>query len=238
MEGQMMKKYFQYSGIAGLVLLVSGFVIYSVNSLVTTVAAILMIAGVALLVLYVVLNFNQIKQGLNSRSAKFGSNAGLTIIFVLGILIVLNIVFNRFSLRADTTAAKQFSLAEQTRKVLKHLDKDVSITGFFKSGDEFQLNELLTEYSHYSSRFSFRFIDPDKKPGEAKRSDIKAYNTIVVESEGKEEKITKSTEEDITNAMIKVTREGVKKIYFSTGHGERDYESSDRLGFSAVKKAP
>jgi ABC-type uncharacterized transport system involved in gliding motility auxiliary subunit len=233
----MMKKYLQYSGITGLALLVIGFVIYSINSVVTTIAAIFMIVGVALLVLYTVLNFSQIKQGLSSRSAKFGSNAALTIIFVLGILIVLNIVFNRFSLRADTTAAKQFSLAEQTRKVLKNLDQDVKVTGFFKSGDEFQLNELLTEYSHYSPRFSFRFIDPDKKPGEAKRYDIKAYNTVVVESGGKEEKITKSTEEDITNAMIKVTREGVKKVYFTTGHGERDYDGSDRFGFSALKKA-
>jgi len=232
-----MKKYAGYIGLAGLVFAVLGMVIYSVNALITTASAIFLILGIVLLVLFSVLRFDEIKQGLSSRSAKFGSNAALMIIFTLGILIIVNIIFSKFTYRVDLTAAKQFSLAEQTRKVLKHLDKDVNVIGFFKSGEEFQAKELLTEYSHYSPRFKFEFIDPDKKPGLAKKYGITAYSTIVLECEGKEEKVQKTTEEDITNALIKVTREGVKKICFTTGHGEKDIDDTERSGLSTAKKA-
>ena len=232
-----MKKYANYGGLAGLVLVLIGVVMFSINTIMTTVNAILLIVGVLLLLAYVALQFNEIKVGLSSRSAKFGTNAALMILFIFGILVVLNIVFNRFSWRIDTTAAKQFSLAPQTKKVLKNLDQDVHVIGFFKSGDEFQARELLTEYAHYSPRFSFEFVDPDKKPGLAKKHGIKQYNTIVIEGESKSEKITKSTEEEITNALIKVTREGIKKVYFTQGHGEKDIDDSEAKGLSKMKEA-
>lgn len=233
----MMKKYAGYIGLGGLAFAVIGLVLYSINALITTMSAIFMIVGTIALILFVVLRFDELKVGLSSRSAKFGSNAALMIIFTLGILIILNIIFAKFNYRADLTAAKQFSLAEQTKKVLKHLDKEVQVIGFFKTGEEFQAKELLTEYSQYSPKFKFQFIDPDKKPGLAKKYGIKAYSTFVVECEGKEEKVQKTAEEDLTNAIIKVTREGVKKIYFTTGHGEKDIDNSDRMGLSTAKKA-
>ena len=159
------------------------------------------------------------------------------ILVIFGILVVVNILTSRFSWRLDTTAARQFSLADQTRSVLKNLDKDVKITGFFKSGDESFAKELLTEYGHYSDRFRFEFVDPDIKPGLAKKYLIKSYGTLVVEANGKEERIEKTEEQLLTNALIKVTREGKKKIYFTTGHGEKDPDKSETSGLSKAKTA-
>ncbi|HPG41006.1 MAG TPA: Gldg family protein [bacterium] len=233
----MMKKYANILGWTGLGFALLGLVIYSINLVLSTLPIIFLAVGAVLLIVFVVLRFKDIKAGLSSRSARFGTNAMFMIIFLLGILIVINIIFSRFSYRADLTASKIFSLAEQTRKVLKHLDKDVKVTGFFKTGEEQQALELLKEYAQYSSRFQYEFVDPDKKPGLAKKYNIKTYGTIVLESQGKEEKINKSTEEDITNALITVTREGVKKLYFVTGHGERDYDNAEQTGYSFIKQA-
>ncbi len=231
----MISKYASIGGLSGLVLVLLSLVVYSINSVVNTLAMVLFFVGLALLIAFIVLRFKEIKVGLSSRSAKFGSNAALMIVFIAGILIIINIFLNRFTYRVDTTAAKQFSLAEQTRKVLKHLDRDVKMIGFFKSGDESQTKELLTEYAHYSPKFSFEFVDPDKKPGLAKSYQISSYGTLVILAGGKQEKIQKTAEEDVTNALIKVTREGVKKIYFVTGHGEKDFASSEKNGLSTVK---
>jgi len=233
----MMKKYTHYLGWAGLGFVLLGLIMYSINLFVTTLTTIFLIVGAVLLIAFIVLHFNNIKAGLSSRSTKFGTNATFMIIFLLGILIVINIISSRFTYRADLTSAKVFSLAEQTRKVLKHIDKDVKVTGFFKSGEELQVNELLNEYSHYSPKFKYEFVDPDKKPGIAKKYNIKTYGTILLESQGKEERIDKSTEEDITNALITVTREGVKKVYFATGHGERDFDNSEQNGYSTAKQS-
>ncbi len=231
----MITKYASIGGLAGLVLVLLSLVVYSINSVINALTMILFFVGLALLIAFFVLRFKEIKAGLSSRSAKFGSNAAMMIVFLTGILIVVNIFLNRFTYRVDTTAAKQFSLAEQTRKVLKHLDSDVKVIGFFKSGEEFQARELFTEYAHYSPRFSFEFIDPDKKPGLAKSYQITSYGTMVIVGKDKQEKVQKVAEEDVTNALIKVTREGVKKVYFLTGHGEKDFSSSEKGGLSTVK---
>ncbi len=233
----MMKKFANIGGMVGLVLVLLGLVIYSILGAWNKWLYIPLIFGGVLLIAYLALEFKQIKEGLSSRSAKFGSNAALMILIIFGILVVLNIFTTRFSWRVDTTAAKQFSLAEQTRNILKNLNKDVKIIGFFKAGDEERVKERLTEYTHYSKRISYEFVDPDKKPGLAKKYNIKAYGTLVFEADGKEEKIEKSEEENITNALIKVTREGQKKIYFTIGHGEKDYDQTEQFGLSTAKNA-
>ena len=233
----MMKKYASLIGIIGLVLILLGLIIYSINSLITVWSSAPVMAGLILVILFIILQFSEIKKGLSSRSTKFGSNALLTILFVIGILIVLNILLTRFNYRLDTTAAKQFSLADQTRKVLKNLNKDVKVYGFFKAGEEEMAKELLAEYANYSQRFTFEIADPDKKPGLAKKYNVRAYGTLLLECEGKEERLEKTEEEGLTNALIKVTREGEKVIYFTTGHGEKDIDSSDKTGLATAKEA-
>ena len=232
-----MKKYASLLGVLGLVLVLVGLVIYSINSILTVWTWGPAGIGLLLLAAYVVLSITEIKEGLSSRSTKFGSNAALMIVVVLGLLIVINILLSRFNYRLDTTAAKQFSLADQTRKVLTNLDKEVKVYAFFKSGEDQMPQELLTEYSNVSQRFTYEIVDPDKKPGLAKKYDIRAYGTMVLDCEGKEERLEKSDEESLTNALIKVTREGEKTIYFSTGHGEKDIDNSERTGFASAKEA-
>ena len=231
-----MKKYLKYLGWAGLALAIIGLISYSVNSILTTFTTICLIAGGVLLIAYFVLNFKDIKTGLSSRSARFGSNALLVVVFTLGILIVINILASRFSARVDTTASRLYSLAEQTEKVMKNLEQDVKVLGFYKAGESQQAEELLTEYSHFSQRLKTEFLDPDKNPGIAKQYSINRYNTVIVESMGKRERIDELTEENLTNAIIKVTRDEVKTLYFTTGHGERSLQDSEQNGYSTAKQ--
>ena len=232
-----MKKYANYGGWAGLGLVLLGLIIYSINLVMGIVNWILIIAGALLIIAFFILRFKEIKTGLTSRSAKFGTNAAFMILFILGSLIVVNILLSRFSYRSDLTSAGIFSLAKQTKQVLKSLDRDVNVIGFFKSGEEAGAEELMMEYAHFSPKFKYEFVDPDKKPGLTKSYNVTSYGTIVVESQGKQEKITKLSEEELTNAIITVTRDGVKKIYWTTLHGERSFEDTGETGLATAKTA-
>ena len=46
---------------------------------------------------------------------------------------------------------------------------------------------------------------------------------------------TTADEESLTNAMIKVTKDRERLVYFTTGHGERDLSVSERSGLSLMK---
>ena len=181
--------------------------------------------------------FSGIRRIVSLRSVRYGGNTLAVSIILLIILGLLNFVANRHSYRFDLTAGKQFSLAPQTQKILKNLKKNVRVTAFFKSDDKRAMEDLLKAYRFYSKKFSYEFIDPDRKPAIAKRYGIRNYRTSVVECGDKEEKITSTQEQDLTNALIKVTREGKKAIYFLEGHGENNIDDTGRTGYSSAKKA-
>jgi ABC-type uncharacterized transport system involved in gliding motility auxiliary subunit len=59
----------------------------------------------------------------------------------------------------------------------------------------------------------------------------------VIICEDKAELVPNFSEEAIINAIIKVTREGKKKVAFLTGHGEGTIASTERDGFERAKQA-
>ncbi|MCI0527613.1 MAG: GldG family protein, partial [Nitrospira sp.] len=135
------------------------------------------------------------------------------------------------------TAAILNTLSEKSVKILKSLDRDVQAIVFFQKGQERGIHEVLDRYAYYSPRFKYEIVDPDHNPGRAKAYEIRDYGTIVLESGDKREKITDASEEAITNAILKVTREGKKVVYFLTGHNEGNLNESGAKGYSQVKKA-
>jgi ABC-type uncharacterized transport system involved in gliding motility auxiliary subunit len=177
-----------------------------------------------------------LKTRLGKRSTKFGANALTMIIIVLGILVLINFLGARHHHRFDTTAGNRFSLSDHTAKVLRGVDKEVVITAFIQ-GEDTGLQDLLSEYAYTNRKVSYRFVDPDAQPNLAKAYQIDRYGTIVVESGDKTEKIDEPVEENLTNAILSVTREGKKVICVLSGHGEKDIDSDDPQGYGTVRKA-
>ena len=53
----------------------------------------------------------------------------------------------------------------------------------------------------------------------------------------KQEKLFRLEEAALTNAILKVTRDVKKVVYFVTGHGEPELTDSGRTGYSMAKQA-
>jgi len=162
----------------------------------------------------------------------------LFVLIFLCILIFINLFAQEYHKRFDLTTNKRYSLSPQSIKVLKHLDRDVNVIGFFTSGNEKnKAKDLLEEYAYYSKKFHFTFIDPDRHPLEARKYNITRYNTLVVKCEEKREQVYETSEEKLTNAIVRVTRKEKKSIYFLSGHGEHDLNDTEKNGYSAFKTA-
>ena len=199
----------------------------------------LILAGLAVIgiVIYIVLNRSSLKRSVNRKSFLYSSNLLLVIVLVLAIVVLLNYFLSRHNYRLDFTEAKLHSLSDQSIQVLKNLKKDVQIKGFFREGNysRSKLEDLLKNFGYYSKKIKYEFIDPDKNPGLVKAYSITQDGTTILEAGGQENRITTSTEEDLTNALIKVTREGKKVIYFLEGHGEHSIEQTEDVGYSFAK---
>jgi ABC-type uncharacterized transport system involved in gliding motility auxiliary subunit len=197
----------------------------------------LLILGIVLLLVYIWFNLSEFQQGFKRKSFLYSSNLILIIVLVLGILVLVNYIFSKYHHRFDFTEAKLHSLSDQTVTVLKNLKQDVNIKSFFLEGNynQARMENLMKIYAYHSSKIKHEFIDPDKNPGLVKRYEVTEDGTSILESGDKESRITTVSEEDITNAIIKVSRESKKVIYWLEGHGEASIEDSEEGGYSLAK---
>jgi len=173
------------------------------------------------------------------RSLKYGANTTVMTLIVLGIIVIVEAISSRHSVRWDLTSNQRYTLSDQTKNVVSGLTSDVKILAFYSAteGDRVLFEDRLKQYTALSKHLSYEFVDPDKFPTRAQKYDIKTYGTIVLETDKKQEKITDSSEQSLTNGLIKVTREQKKIIYMIKGHGEHDLADTSEKGYSQVQKA-
>lgn len=220
-----------------LALILLAFVSFRIWPYKKTVPALLFSLGIIALVVYIVMNLALLKQGFKRKSFIYSSNLLLVIVLVLGILAIINYFFAKNHYRMDFTETKLHSLSDQSVSVLKGLEDDVNIKLFFREGNysRASMEHLMEIYSYHSNKIKYEFIDPDKNPGLVKRYEIAEDGTTIFEIGEKESRITSSSEENITNAIIKISREGKKVIYFLEGHGEASLEETGDNGYSIAK---
>jgi len=197
----------------------------------------LALVGIAAIVVYIVFNLAQLKKGLSRKSFLYSSNMVLVVVLVLAILVLVNTFFARHHKRFDFTESKTHSLSDQSIKLVQGLKGDITVKCFFREGNAGRprMEDLLKIYAYHSPRIKYEFIDPDKNPGLIKRYEITQDGTSILEFGDKENRITATAEEDLTNAIIKVTREKKKVIYFLEGHGEKSIEVTEENGESIAK---
>ena len=172
------------------------------------------------------------------RRLLYGTNALVFTLVVLGILIIINYLAFKQGGRFDATEGKLHSVSDQTVKTLEKLDKEIEVLAFFKQvgNDRREFQNLISEYERISSKIKAEFIDPDKDPGVAKKYDVNEYGTVVVVNGDQNIKlkladlisggIVDDAEQEVTNALIKLSKGIRKTVYFLTGHGERDIKDN------------
>jgi ABC-type uncharacterized transport system involved in gliding motility auxiliary subunit len=199
--------------------------------------AVLAVLGIAALGVYIALNLSRLKKGFKRKSFLYSSNLLLVVVLVLAIVVLVNVILARNHHRFDFTQSKLHSLSDQSATVLKALKQDIMVRCFFREGNygRAAMENLLKNYAYHSGRIKYEFIDPDKNPGLVKRYDVTQDGTSILESGDKDNRITTTSEEDLTNAVIKITRAAKKTIYFLEGHGEHPFDGAEENGYATAK---
>ncbi len=179
-----------------------------------------------------------------------GTNALVLTLLILVILAVINYLSLKIGSKIDVTREKLHSVSDQTIKVLNAMDNDIDVLAFFKDVgvDRLEFQELIDEYIGRSKRIKFRFVDADKEPGVARKYGFDEYGMVVLSRGDRQIKVKVSdpisgtikndAERELTNALIKLSSEKKKGVYFLVGHGERDINNnSDAEGFGKLKTA-
>ncbi len=242
----------------GIFAVILGGIVYLLVSDLRLYASIILGIGAALLLLGIVTSWRAVSATLGARRGRYGVNSIVMVTAFLGIIAVASFLLFENAWRFDVTATNQFSLATRTKNLLSELDHKVEATAFFVEDDPAQQIELglventLREFDARSNNFSYRVVDPDREPEIARNLGVFRYRTIAFQCVAPEETclipetnrprvhlVSPSTflEQDFVTAMLIVTEQEQKKVYFLTGHQERsisDAEAeSDGYGIAA-----
>ena len=250
-----MKEQLKKLDVFGLVLIASALIAYFYRKNWTNYQTGVVIAGIVLIVVALIAKSSDIRTGLGRRSTKFGINSGISVLLLIGVLALVNYLGNQHQKRFDMTTERLYSLGDESVKVLNELQQDVRIKAFYLGGDEPTAREVLELYSHQSGKVKVEFIDPDRDPQAAAQYQVtsygevgnpltrqqRKYGTIILDAgTNKVERIEQQdppTEEDITNALMKLVKGEEKVVYFVEGHGEKPIESGDRDGLQVARGA-
>lgn len=197
----------------------------------------LAVVGLAMVAVHTLSQWREILAFFGRRQAREGVMATSGVALALGILVAANYILSRQNVRWDLTAAQQYSLSDQTRRVLEELEAPIAVLVFAREAEFSGYRDRLDEYAYVSSQVDVEYIDVDRNPVRARQYEVQAYGTIVFEYEGRVERTTSNTEQELTNALIKAVEGEERTVYFVQGHGERDPEGDDRDGYRAVRDA-
>jgi ABC-type uncharacterized transport system involved in gliding motility auxiliary subunit len=189
----------------------------------------------------VLLDPQRIRTALAGRQARHGSNAVLVSLAFAGILGVLSYLAFTNTQQIDLTEDKEYTLTTETQLALSGLQQPVELIGFYTP----ELNQsrdavrpLLDQYRRVGGdKVTYTFIDPRADPVSADRYGVTRDGTLVVVLGDASEVTSSPTEQEITGAIVRLANPEARKVYFLSGHGERDLETAEAQGYSQVRDA-
>jgi ABC-type uncharacterized transport system involved in gliding motility auxiliary subunit len=173
--------------------------------------------------------------GKSGQQVLTGANFALYSLIVIALIVLVNWFVSNHEKRWDMTPNKKYSLSEQTRKILKGLNRDVTLYAFDKERSFGERRDVLGMYSSASNRVKVKYVDPDRQPALAKEFSVRSYGTIVVSAGDRHMEAQGDGEEGITNALVRVLK-GERTACFIQTHGERNLDSTERDGYDHFKK--
>lgn len=197
-----------------------------------------------------------VKTVLTSKKFKHGSVAtAVTLVAIAAILVfnvIVGILSDRFSLKADMTPEKLYQLSDDSVNFIKNIGEPVTITVLAAQGDlenagnkyMSQVAETLNKIANLNSQITLNYVDLNQDPTYSRKyskesfsqGDIMVesarrykhmalddlFNTNYDSSTGQQTIYSSKAEAAVTGAISNVTSDVLPKAVVLSGHNEAD----------------
>src|SRR6266851_3307262 len=158
------------------------------------------------------------------------ASAGLIGLVFLFFAMVSYLTGARLYFLFNHTSDRVFSLSPQSVKVVGTLKQPLKLYGFFQGGRDSQAEALYESYTYAAPKITFQLIDPERNPEIATRYNVTRMPTTHIQYGDQGTNVGDTTEQAITNGIIKVTSTSTKGACFLQGHGEPSLDDMDNAG--------
>ena len=229
----------QFIAAAGLVMILSGLGAYyatgeqGVYSIANLVGGPLLLAAAALVAARRFRGFSGAHpRRVALRSAALG-------VGVLALVLAANLLARGWGARLDLTVERSYTLAPQTLETCARLDAEPDEPApellFFEDSKLARDVRLLVEsYATSCPRLRTRELTSAEAPPSL-RGVLEGYEVTVAACLGTRcEPVGYPSEQNITSALLRLTRRTEPRVYFTVGHGEVDLASESEHGFAGL----
>ncbi|NEP11386.1 MAG: ABC transporter [Symploca sp. SIO2C1] len=192
----------------------------------------LLIAGMVLIGLWLLFLGSFAPGFWGRRSTQVGTNAFVATLSVLVILGLFNFLAVRSGVRVDLTENQLFTLSPLSQRVVQNLEQPLKVWVFNPNPNQAD-RRLLENYRQYGSNLEFKFIDPQKELGLARKFNVQSLGEVYLEY-GSERQLLQTLSEieplseiKLTNGIAKLTSDRTDTVYFLQGHGETPLEPGE-----------
>ncbi len=159
----------------------------------------------------------------NIKRIKFRLNNALfyfLIIVSAGLIAQLSVKYNT---SYDWTNNDRHSLSSSSVSLLSQLKIPITISVFISPNNPLmsELEKLLSTYQAHSSLLTVDYINPDFEPEKVRQYNIQQQAEMVIKADDREQHVYDLSEQSLTNALISVSRQQERTLFFVEGHGER-----------------
>ena len=164
------------------------------------------------------------------------------LLLVFGILVLINILSDRFFTRLDFTEDKRYTLSQTTKDILDDLDEPVTVTAYFSEGLQPQFDQVRRDFkdllSEYASRsrnlLVYEFINPNKDEETEQKAAQAGIQPLVVSSREKNQSVQKRA---YMGVVIQMGEES-EVIPFLNPQAQMEYTLTTSLKKLVVKDKP
>lgn len=125
---------------------------------------------------------------------------------------------------ADWTSSGRNTLAPASRDVLGLLERPVRVTAYVGPDPVTRrgIRDIVERYRRAGGAVELEFVNPETNPGLARELGLRAGGEVIVRLGEREQRLTRISEQTLTNALARLARGRARWIVFLQGHGERD----------------
>ena len=165
---------------------------------------------------------------------QFRLQSGIFLLLFIALLAVLAWLSNRYPYTVDMSANQRNSLSQESALLVKGIQYPLQVTLFVSPINESKplLEALFERYHQLQPNIKWQSLNPDLHPDLLRAHDIRYDGEVLLEFQGRSEKLTQITETNVSSAIQRLLRQGERWLVFLEGHGERHHYREANHDFS------
>ncbi|MFQ5448385.1 MAG: GldG family protein, partial [Saprospiraceae bacterium] len=165
----------------------------------------------------------------------------VNILLVTGILLLINVLSQKFFARLDLTEGHQYTLGKATKDILKNLEDPVTVTAYFSEDMPAEMNkirkdfrEMLVEYGNASKGMvDYEFINPNKSKEKEQEALQQGIRPVIISVREKDQS---KQQRAFLGAVLKMNEQTEVIPVVMSGEGMEYSLSTSIKKMSVIKK--